>query len=237
MSPIIPRDTKPDQNFGHSISVSGASIAVGAPGDGTERSGAAYVYTKTQSGWYSEKIVRQNRVSDAQFGKEVLLHGDTLFVSADKDDELLSSPTRGVVYVYVRQSDGWYFAKRLRPDEEDIRGHFGESLAYSDSEDLLAVGAPESNVARDKAGAVYIFKQVGANDKLWERKKVLVPETVGRNDRFGSGIDFDGIHLFVGARGTDAGKKNTGAVYIYPGAITMCEDQEVPETEEVVDFS
>ena len=227
---LIPQDTKADQNFGYSISVDKGRVAISAPGDGDGGNGAVYVYTQGAGGWVAEKITQQNRRSNAHFGKEVLLRGDMLLVSADHDEDRRRS-AEGVVYVYVRQTDGWYLAQKLYSLEDDDKSDFGAALAYSNDGTILAVGAPESDSKRSVAGAVYLFRRSNEAGALWELREVLTPQTLGRGDRFGSSIDFDGKHLFVGAYGTDTNKRNVGAVYLFNAAMIPCQ-QELQEAEQ-----
>ena len=224
---ILPEDTKPGQNFGHSISINRDHIAIGAPEDGDGDNGAVYVYTKSTGGWTTEKILLQNRRLNAQFGTSVLIDGNTLFVGALRDEQD-GGYGSGAVYVYMRYGNTWQLVQKLKPHADDNRGKFGAALAYSDDKNILAVGAPESSTVKDNGGAVYLFVRAQENTAIWVLKQVVAPDEVRRGDEFGADIDFEGTRLFVGAYGRDTEERNAGAVYIYSASVVPC----VKETEE-----
>ena len=227
---IVPQDTKPDQEFGYSISVSGSHLAIGAPGDGGDNNGAVYLYTRSSNGWTPVKITPQNRRLNARFGTSVLVRGDVLFVGAMRDEQgTYSDSGSGVVYVYAQYGDAWHFIQKLKPQMNDNSGKFGAALAYSDDGSTLAVGAPESNAEKDNAGAAYIFTRTKENPAMWELKEIAAPDEVRRGDEFGSSIDFEGLNLFIGAYGRDVEERNAGAVYLYSASIVPCVE-EVPES-------
>lgn len=242
-SRIIPRDTRADQDFGRSISVSGNHIAVGAPGDGNGKSGAVYVYTQSSVGWTAEKITQENRRLNARFGTSVLIDGNTLLVGAIRDEQGDFDLDSNVVYVYEWQGDNWRLMQKLKPNKGDRRGKFGTEIAYSDDKNLLAIGAEESNKVSPKGGAVYVYRRVEENTSLWLLMKIIAPDEISKSDRFGSAIDFDGLDLFVGAYGRDGNKKNTGAVYLYNAQVVPCpgkmaeEDDQMPVMDSTITVS
>ena len=170
---LIPTDSEPNQEFGHSISVSADGIAVGAPGDGFGRNGAVYLYTRVAGEWVVEKIVAGNRRLSARFGQSVLLVDGVLFVGAMRDDQGKDTLNSGVVYVYTRQGGEWQVAQKLVPPADDTGGEFGAALARWGN--MLAVGVPRSDVGRKNAGAVYVYKQT-TEGSAWSFEKVVVPE-------------------------------------------------------------
>ncbi|MCY4576905.1 MAG: peptidoglycan-binding protein [Candidatus Kaiserbacteria bacterium] len=216
---VIPDDTAPDQEFGHSITVSNGRVAVGAPGDRFSRSGAVYVYTKTGNAWSVEKIVPQKRRLNAHFGNEVVLYDGVLFVGAMRDDQSGDTLNSGAVYLYIKEGGAWQLAQKLTPQANDTGAEFGTAIGRSGN--MLAIGAPRSNFGRKKSGAVYLYKQA-RKGALWSFERAIAPTGLQNGDRFGASIAFDGLHIFAGAYGDDEQEKNTGAVYSYAGETVAC---------------
>ncbi len=216
---VVPKDTAPNQEFGHSIAASNGNVAIGAPGDGIGKNGAVYVYTKSSGTWLMEKIVQQNQRLNARFGNTVFLFDNILFISAMRDDQGKDTRNRGVVYVYAKQNGTWQIMQKLKPEENDTTGEFGAAIARSGN--MLAIGAPKSNLGEKRSGAVYLYKQTHKRGQ-WSFEKSVAPTVLRNGDRFGASIAFNGLDLLVGAYGNDGQEKNIGAVYDYAGKIVAC---------------
>ena len=91
-------------SFGESVSVSGATVVVGAYGaDGasTPEQGAAYVYARSGTTWSEQSRLEANDgTSGDQFGDAVSLAGDTLVVGAPRDD-VGGKNNQGSAYAFV----------------------------------------------------------------------------------------------------------------------------------------
>ena len=162
--------------FGTSLSLSGNTLAAGAPEEdsaatgigGDERnnevldSGAVYVFERTAGTWQQESYVKAfNTGAGDFFGISVVLENDVLAAGAtgessgaagvganQEDDTAFAS---GAVYVYVDVEDEWSqesYIKASNPDELDL---FGFSLALSES--ILAVSAIWEDSAATGLGA------------------------------------------------------------------------------------
>ena len=73
--------------FGYAVSVSGDTIVVGTPGGGG--AGAAYVFTKLDTGWAdtsaSAKLTASDGASGDRFGYAVSASGGTVLVGAPRE--------------------------------------------------------------------------------------------------------------------------------------------------------
>ena len=232
---IVPNDSRERQYFGHSVSIEGNKIAIGAPGDGAEEAGAVYVYTKTGTKWAVEKIIQKERKERTRFGTNVLLRSGKLFISALKDStkSLVGQGLEpGVVYVYEQAGNTMQLVQTIQSPEKEENEQFGTALAYRKG--VLAIGAPKSSIRRANAGAVYVFtKQEGK----WSLKKAIAQEKVENGDKFGAKVVFEGRNILISAHGEDTYHKNTGAVYYYAAQDGMCVDttaKEEKKEEEVV---
>ncbi len=157
-------NTDAGDNFGHSVSLDGETLAVGAPHeqsaatgvDGNEAdnnvfdAGAAYVFVRNGTTWTQQAYLKASNtdVSD-QFGSVVSLDGETLAVGApaessnatgvngDQTDN--SAGVAGAVYVFVRNGSTWAQQAYLKASNTDGGDNFGHSVALNG--DTLAIGA------------------------------------------------------------------------------------------------
>lgn len=150
--------------FGHSVSVSGNTVVVGAPGedsnatgvngrqsnDATNRSGAAYVFLRIGSTWGQEAYLKSsNNGAIDEFGNTVLVSRDTVVVGAKLEDSNAKgiggnqtndyARDSGAVYVFVRAPNTWTQQAYIKASNTDLDDWFGEFLAMSG--DTLIVGA------------------------------------------------------------------------------------------------
>jgi hypothetical protein len=156
-------NTGAGDNFGHSVALSGDTLAVGAyledstatgiddnESDNTAPgSGAVYVFTRDGAGVWSQQayVKASNTGASDEFGYSVALSGDTLAVgahleaSAVTDDESNNdAPDSGAVYVFTRDGAGvWSQQAYVKATNTGENDRFGYSVALSG--DTLAVGA------------------------------------------------------------------------------------------------
>ena len=150
--------------FGWSVSLSGDTLAVGAPKEdsasssnvgnsGAPDAGAVYVFTRSGAEWTQQAYLKASNISSEDyFGHSVSLSGDTLAVGAigeDSNSDGLRGPgiTRdesGAVYVFTRTSTSggsaiWSQEAYLKAPHTDNFDKFGGSVSLSG--DTLAVGA------------------------------------------------------------------------------------------------
>lgn len=154
-----------DDFFGHDLTLSDNTLAVGAYSESSNQtsisnnatasanndafnSGAVYVYRRSTSGWAQEAYIKaSNNGENDNFGFAVALYGDILAVGAcnedssyitnvmDSNEDLIES---GAVYIYKRSGSTWAqesFLKAVNAGENDF---FGDALSLSG--DTLAVG-------------------------------------------------------------------------------------------------
>ena len=218
-----------DAGFGHGVAVHGDTIVVGAYEEGHDMStgdaGAAYVFTRLDTGWADMTQTARLTASDAaendEFGTSVAVHGDTIVVGAPEED----TGARGSAYIFTKPANGWVNTNEtatLRGQSDGDR--FGSSVAvYGDT---VVVGAAEEN---SKKGAAYVFTKSGATGVWddWDDKKAstatarLTVSDRADNDRFGRAVAMDGDTVIVGAHlddGTDSEGNaiiESGSVYVF----------------------
>lgn len=163
-------DTESSDQFGHSVSLSGDTLVVGAigenssatgvNGDQTDNSlstaGAVYIFVRSNETWSQEAYLKASNTGfDAQFGHSVSLFKDTLAVGAigersaatgvngNQADSSLAEA--GAVYVFVRNAGVWTQEAYIKASNTEFGDRFGQSVSLSD--DTLAVGAIGENSA------------------------------------------------------------------------------------------
>jgi len=181
------------EEFGMSISIDGARIAVGAP-DWNNNKGAVYLFERGENGdWHATtRIEEQYR----GFGR-VELQGDLMVVGS-------LEPRNQPVHVYRFAYDRWTKEAELYGDAAYMG--FGRSLDIDGGR--IAVGSHYEN---DNAGATYIYRY---NNGAWELEQKLIPMV--SEGYFGTSLDLEGDRLVIGApggEGREASRK--GAVYVY----------------------
>ncbi len=158
-------NTRASATFGHSVALSGDTLAVGSPLEGSGSSGingdqaatpslagvgAVYVFTRADTTWSQQAYVKaSNSRSETGFGGALALEGDTLAVGAVGDSSAATgvggnesdttAPGAGAVYVFTRAGVVWSQQAYVKASNARQSAAFGSSLALSG--DRLAVGA------------------------------------------------------------------------------------------------
>eukprot|EP00913_Durusdinium_trenchii_P033698 g31546.t1 len=74
--------------FGRSLTISGDTVAVGAPGDNDrgDFSGAVYVFLRKADTFTEQaKLTADDGFRDSYFGQDVSIFGDAILIGADRD--------------------------------------------------------------------------------------------------------------------------------------------------------
>ncbi|MBI5363776.1 MAG: FG-GAP repeat protein [Planctomycetes bacterium] len=150
--------------FGHSLAISGDTIAVGAVGEASNAtgvngnqldnsasgSGAVYVFARSGTTWSQQAYVKASNpdVGDT-FGRSVAVSGSTLVVGAEGESSNATgvngnqannaSGRSGAAYVFVRNGTTWSQQAYLKASNNGLQDEFGGSVAASG--DLVLVGA------------------------------------------------------------------------------------------------
>ena len=135
--------------FGWPVDLSADTLVVGAHSP-YDHHGAAYVFVKPISGWVTgTETAKLTAPNDYEMGWSVAIRGDTLVVG---------TPLLGLAYVYVKQG-AWTTTTTpdatLNPDSAYL--WFGSSVAISEDDNTVVVGAPFASSQYDRQGAAYVF--------------------------------------------------------------------------------
>jgi hypothetical protein len=225
----VATDQHAGDRFGWSVALSGDTLAVGAPFEGSDAagidgaqdnnysplSGAVYVFERSGAAWSQAAFVKAptNGPGD-QFGYTVALDGDRLAVAAPFEDSAAttvggsqaddSAPNSGAVYVYERSGGVWTNPPTyLKAEDTHGNDQFGWSLALGG--DTLAVGAPfvdSEDAASDDPYTSYDSGTVYvfvADGGTWSQQAGLKAPVVTPGDHLGWAVALSGDTLLVGA--------------------------------------
>ena len=223
-------DGQGNDQFGRSVAVDGDTVVVGAVGgDGqVAGSGAAYVFTKPNTGWADAPETAKLTASDGAnldaFGFSVALDGDggTVVVGAYWDDD--NGGDSGSVYVFTKATDSdWADAtETVKLTASD--GAAGDSFGYSVEldGDTMAVAAyldgDDDDDQPSNSGSAYVFTR---QEGVWSQVAKLTASDAAADDYFGRSVAVDGDMVVVGADhvnhvyGNGNTVSNSGAAYVF----------------------
>jgi putative methionine-R-sulfoxide reductase with GAF domain len=197
----------PAQNdfFGHSVAVSGSTVAVGAWTDDTggTDSGAAYVFDAV-TGSLVRTLDNPAPAAYDNFGVAVAVSGDTAAVAAYLDDT--DAVDAGSAYLFSVSSGSLFRTYgNATPSTDD---HFGRAVAVSGNR--AVVGAYHEDTGGINCGTAYVY-DVAASQLLW----TVVNPTPEINDLFGHSVAISDSTLVIGADQDNTGADDAGAAYIF----------------------
>jgi len=240
-------NTGRDDHFGYSVAVSGDTLVVGAyweqssatgvngdQGDNlADRSGAAYVFTRSGETWSQQAYLKaSNTGADDFFGSSVAISGDTIVVGAyyedsnatgvNGDQDNNDADDSGAVYVFTRSGETWSQQAYLKASNTGADDWFGHSVAVSG--DMVVVGAfmedstatgidgDDSDNSASNSGAAYVFTRSGTT---WSQGAYLKASNTELGDVFGDSVAIDSDTVVVGASSATGSTENSGAAYVF----------------------
>jgi hypothetical protein len=214
-----------DARFGHAVSVSGETIAIGAPysKNGSKVTGAAYVFEPSAAGatdWQARavRLLSGDGAASDEFGHAVSLSGEFLAVGAPLDDDRGSAS--GAVYVFRRTAPRtWSQVAKVVPADGAAADRFGYSVSLHG--EWLAIGAPSAaNNGRD-SGAAYLYRRANVNGSSWTQVKKLLPVLPGggsdgaAGDLFGFAVAVSDDTVLIGSPKDDDVGNDRGSAFVF----------------------
>lgn len=210
---LYPSSISSGDRFGYSIDRDGDYLIISALLDrafeGGPRCGTAHIYKKNGNVWtYIKKIVPTQQDEGMQYGIDVAIKGDWIFVGAN-----VLNIARGAVYVYKKNGDNWSIYQKLIPQNVQIAENFGFRIAISETRALISSPAydidPQYN---SNNGAVYVYEY---EDTLWVEKKIILGPHEFAENNYGIDVLLENDSIgFVGAWKSHIGFTNSGAAYM-----------------------
>ena len=150
--------------FGTSVSLSGTTALIGAPGHevGSHADqGAAYVLTYSGANWYEQaELTPTDGAASDQFGYSVSISGTTALIGAN-GQEVGSDPGQGAAYVFTSFGSAWSQQAALTASDGTFSNFFGTSVSLSGTTALIGAFGHQvgSNLHQ---GAAYAFQASSA---------------------------------------------------------------------------
>ena len=220
---LVASDAAEGDSFGGAVSISGDSVAVGAPGDDCSvfaDCGAAYLFSRNQGGtdnWGQvAKLVASDAADTDQFGIAVAISGDTVVSGARYDDD--NGDGSGSAYVFSRNqggTDNWGQVAKLVASDGAAADLFGDERTVAISGDTVVVGAPQSDAAATDSGAAYVFSRNQGGADMWGEVQKLTASDAAETDILGAAVAISGDAIVVGAPFDDDAGDWSGSAYVF----------------------
>jgi len=199
-------DFQAGDKFGTGVSISGdgSYAIVGALGHrtGTPRTGAAYIFNRTDSSWSQQAKIQSSDIQDSdEFGERVSISADGLYVIVGARYEDTGATNTGSAYIFKRTNSSWSQQAKIQGSDRPGGRYFGEDVSISEDGFYAIVGAPGANAA-------YIFKRNTTNSTWAQEAKIQGGDAFG----YSVSISGDGSYAIVGANAENSG---TGASYVF----------------------
>lgn len=218
---LLADDGDEDDNFGASVAVSadGSTAVVGANNDehpNGRLAGSAYVFVRTDGGWYQQAKLTGDEGKYDRVGQSVAVSGDgrTVVVGAPGDKEP-NGTQGGSASVFTRSGGEWRRqAKLAAPDDTGF--HFGDAVSLSRDGHTAVIGANyDEKQDGTNPGSAHVFTR---SDGEWHQRVKLTGDDGGPYDKFAEAlaVSGDGSTAVVGAYDEDspAGRR-AGSAYVF----------------------
>ena len=215
---LLPSDGAAEDWFGCSVSVSGDTIVIGAPGhDDAGIPGSAYVFERPAGGWpgtlnEDARLLASDGLAGDYFGCSLSICDATVVVGAYASD---ANGTRsGSAYVFERPVGGWSGTLnehgKLTATDGAQYDHFGESVSLSGQ--TVVVGAPYDDDNGSASGSAYVFQKSGSD---YVQAAKLLPGDGAGGDFFGNSVWVSDATIVAGARYDDDNGDSSGSAYVF----------------------
>jgi hypothetical protein len=207
-----------DAYFGHSVSISGDYIAVGAHGDSAGNQldrGAVYIFARNGNEWIEQaKLTSGDGQSGDKLGYSVDISGVRVIAGAPGDDNGVYT-NQGSSYFFYKNGNNWQQQSKLLPDQIGANLAFGESVSIDGN--YLVIGSPDRNQGINLAGAAHIFHSANGVSN-WTHQLRLFDNYPEFELHFGYSVSIAGDTIAIGAPGRTAMENREGIVYVYTRA-------------------
>ena len=201
--------TVADEGFASAVAISGEYAAVTVHGGA--RVGAVYIFKRVGATWTQQQHIISPiaPVSNAQFGREVVIEGDTVVVSAPYEDLGYGfDQAHGALYVFRRVAETWSLEQKLLPLDITHEKLLGYSSIGISGDTIIANCARSGHGEFPGQGACYVWVRSGVS---WTQQQKIIGSGADY-DNFGSSVAIAGDRIIVGASYTNG---NSGVCYAF----------------------
>jgi len=211
---LLAPDGATEDLFGWWISLDSntALIAAKWDDDNGDKSGSAYVFTRTGTTWtLQQKLIGSDTAAGDRFGVDVCLDGDTAIIGACYDDDM--GTDSGSAYVFTRTGTTWtQQAKLLASDGAADDSFCGDTGCTSIDGDTAIIGAWYNDDKGTNSGSAYVFTRTGST---WTQQQKLLSSDGAAGDSFGGATALDGDTALICSWFDDDMGINSGSVYAF----------------------
>jgi len=222
---VTASDGASSDGLGYSVSISGNTIAAGAPYakvGSNSREGAAYVFVEPAGGWAdmteTAKLTVSHGAPSDWVGFSVSINGDMVVAGAPLTT-LGPNIYQGEVFVFVKPGGGWANtteAAKLTASDGAAYDLFGRCVSISGG--TIVAGAPDATVDSNPVqGAAYVFIEPPRGWTTTSRFNSKLTASDGAADEdFGSSASVSGDTVLAGAPDATVGaNQDQGAAYVF----------------------
>jgi FG-GAP repeat len=205
LTSVSPPNPQVNAGFGTSVATDGNTVVVGAP-DATESgqsdAGAVYVYQRPTGGWRDlttpvATITAPTPEPADHFGTSVAVQGDTVVVGAPGADD-----GAGGVLVFTKPITGWTgSAPGYAGLGNGLSGAISLGTSVAIDGDVIAAGAPDTEVSAGDAGAVDLYVEPNSGEWLSTDtpSRILVESDPQIDQVLGASVAMYGQYVIGGA--------------------------------------
>ncbi len=223
--------TATSDRFGASVSLSGATAIVGAPGETVgvhAGQGSAHVYAQSGTAWtHQQTLTVAGGLAGDAFGSSVAVSGTAALVGAPGATVSLNAG-EGAVYVFAESGTTWGQPTKLTASGGKAGDHLGCSSSISPSGTEAFVGASGADLAQ---GAAYVFSRSGSGP--WGPVQTIVAADGSASDALGTSVSVSDTVAVVAAPGRTFGAHvGAGSAYVFtPTGTTWTQQTEIAATD------
>jgi alpha-tubulin suppressor-like RCC1 family protein len=237
-------DAYDNDQFGHSVSISGDYAIVGAwyEDDGGADAGATYIFKRSGTSWSEQqKLTASDAEAGDEFGYSVGISGNYVIAGARVGDSTTAADS-GSTYIYpLKQVTNYYITQPgtyradlqicgidYKTNEVEVTGSITPFKKYSQTQKFTGNGSSNDNFgfATDIHGDYAIVGEYGYNGSrgrayiyhksngVWDLQSTLYPSPAA-DDNFGYSVAISADYAVVGARYDDDNGNAAGSVYLY----------------------
>lgn len=217
--PVLSIDNPGPQSndqFGHSVALSGTRLATAAHGDnsGVSDAGTAYLFELASGtpGTPVHVINTPSPPSEEEFGNAVAIEGSVVVAGCYHDDKGNNSNS-GSAFIYDLSSGTPDLpVLSLENPGPATNDYFGGAVAIAG--DTVAIAAYQDDTGATNAGTVYLYHRTSPTPTV---PVLTIPNPAPQSqDQFGNAIAISGNLLVVGAAKNDNGAvADTGSAYVF----------------------
>lgn len=196
---LVASDLAANDNFGHSVALSGNSVLIGSVSDdlpGANNAGSVYAFVRVGTSWSQQsKLTASDAQANDLFGQSVALEGDTALVGANTEDPA-SVVNAGSAYVFVRSGTTWTQSQKLTDPTPGSGDNFGWSVSLSGDSALIGCYLDDAAVFNGDEGSASVFIR---NEGTWTFQAKLTASDASSLDKFGHSVSLSGDVALIGA--------------------------------------